>query len=131
MAAAGKQAEEILQNSKKAGGYILIVEGGIPTKKGHGMIAGKEMLDILKEMSEPAVAILAVGSRATFGGVPAAKPNPSQIIGVTEALKKVGSKKAVVNLDLCPVSVEYLVAVVVNYLLPRQTPPELDSFGRP
>ncbi|MDP3260650.1 MAG: hydrogenase small subunit [Thermodesulfovibrionales bacterium] len=130
MAAAGKQAEEILQNSKKAGGYILIVEGGIPTKKGHGMIAGKEMLDILKEMSEPAVAILAVGSCATFGGVPAAKPNPSQIIGVTEALNKVGVKKAVVNLDLCPVNVEYLVAVVVNYLLLGKLP-ELDSFGRP
>ena len=34
MAAAGKQAEEILDKSKKDGGYILIVEGGVPTKKG-------------------------------------------------------------------------------------------------
>ena len=74
------------------------MEGGVPTKKGHGMIAGKEMLDILKEFSGPAVAILAVGSCATFGGVPAAKPNPSQIIGVTEALKKVGVKKPLLTL---------------------------------
>ena len=48
MAAAGKQAEEILDNSKKEGGYILVVEGGITTKKGFGMIAGKEFLDIFK-----------------------------------------------------------------------------------
>src|SRR3990170_4669562 len=87
MAAAGKQAEEILEGSRKKGGYILVVEGGVPTKKGHGMIAGKEMLDILKDFSSPAIAILAVGSCATFGGVPAAKPNPSQIIGVSEALE--------------------------------------------
>ena len=81
MAAAGKQAEEILDTNRNEGGYILIVEGGIPTKKGHGMIGSKEMLDVLKEMAQPAVAVIAIGSCATDGGVPAAKPNPSQIIG--------------------------------------------------
>ncbi|MEW6675567.1 MAG: hydrogenase small subunit [Nitrospirota bacterium] len=130
MAAAGKHAEDILAKSLKDGGYILIVEGGVPTKKGHGTIAGREMLDILKDFSGSAVAIIAVGSCATFGGVPSAKPNPSQIVGVSEALKKVGMNKAVINLDLCPVNVEYLVGVVVNYLLLGKLP-ELDSFGRP
>ena len=129
-AAAGKQAEEILDNSRKEGGYILVIEGGIPTKKGHGMIGGKEMLDVFKEFAPPAVAILAVGSCATFGGVPAAAPNPSQIIGVTQALTKLGINKPVVNLDLCPVNVEFLTAVIVNYLLLGKLP-ELDSFGRP
>ena len=129
-AAAGKQAEEILDNSRKEGGYILVIEGGIPTKKGHGMIGGKEMLDIFKEFAPPAVAILAVGSCATFGGVPAAAPNPSQIIGVTQALNKLGINKPVVNLDLCPVNVEFLTSVVVNFLLLGKLP-ELDSFGRP
>src|SRR5208337_4009420 len=130
MAAAGKQVEEILENSKKEGGYILVIEGGVPTKKGHGMIAGKEMIDILKDHAGPAIAILAVGSCATFGGVPAAAPNPSQIIGVTEALKKVGISKPVVNLDLCPVNVDFLTGVIVNYLLLGKLP-ELDSVGRP
>src|SRR5208337_235639 len=129
-AAAGKQAEEILDTSKKEGGYILVIEGGIPTKKGHGMIGGKEMLDIFKEFAPPAVAILAVGSCATFGGIPAAAPNPSQIIGVSQALTKLGINKPLVNLDLCPVNVEFLTAVIVNYLLLGKLP-ELDSFGRP
>lgn len=130
MAAAGKQAEEVLAKSVKDGGYILIIEGGVPTKKGHGMIAGKEMIDILKESAGPAIAIIAVGSCATFGGVPSASPNPSQIVGVSEALKKSGINKGVINLDLCPVNVEYLVGVVVNYLLLGSLP-ELDAVGRP
>lgn len=130
MAAVGKQTDEILANSRKAGGYILIVEGGIPTKKGHGMIGNQEMLDVFKENAASAVAILAIGSCATYGGVPAAKPNPSQIIGVAEALKKVGISKPLINLDLCPVNPQYLVGVVVNYLLLGKIP-DLDALGRP
>jgi NiFe hydrogenase small subunit HydA len=130
MAAAGKQSEEILAKSRKDGGYILIVEGGIPTKKGHGMIGNKEMLEVFKENAAPAVAILAIGSCATDGGVPAARPNPSQIIGTTEALKRVGLNKPLVNLDLCPVNPQYLVGVVVNFLLLGKLP-ELDKLGRP
>jgi NiFe hydrogenase small subunit HydA len=130
MAAAGKQAEEILANSAKAGGYVLIVEGGIPTKKGHGMIGNKEMLDVLKEMAAPAIAVIAIGSCATDGGVPSAKPNPSQIIGTGEALKRVGLTKPLINMDLCPVNPQYLVGVVVNFLLLGKIP-DLDSQGRP
>jgi NiFe hydrogenase small subunit HydA len=130
MAAAGKQAEEILASSAKKGGYLLIVEGGVPTKKGHGMIGQKEMLDVLKEMAAPAVAVVAIGSCATDGGVPASKPNPSQIIGTGDALKRVGVTKPLINLDLCPVNPQYLIGVVVNYLLLGSIP-ELDSLGRP
>ena len=130
MAAAGKQAEEILASSRKAGGYILIVEGGMPTKKGHGTIGNKEMLDVFKEMAGPAVAIVAVGSCATTGGVPAASPNPSQIIGVAEAMKRLSIAKPLVNLDLCPANPQYLVGVVVNFLLLGKLP-DLDQYGRP
>lgn len=130
MAAAGKQAEEILDKSKKEGGYILIIEGGVPTKKGHGTIGGVEMYDMLKSFAKPAIAVIAAGSCATFGGVPAAKPNPSEIIGVSEALKRAGISKPIINLDMCPMNVEYLIAVVVNYLHLGKLP-ELDKFGRP
>ncbi len=130
MAAAGRQAEEILQKAGQAGGYILVVEGSIPTRKGFGTIGDKEMLDVFKEAARPAAGILAVGSCATSGGVPAAKPNPSQAINTGEALKKLGIVKPLVNLDLCPVNPEYLVGVVVNFLLLGKLP-ELDGVGRP
>ena len=74
MAAAGKQAEEILDKSKRTVSLYSHSGRRCSHKERHGMIAGKEMLDILKEFSAPAVAILAVGSCATFGGVPAANP---------------------------------------------------------
>jgi NiFe hydrogenase small subunit HydA len=130
MAAAGKQTEEILAAARKSGGYLLVIEGGIPTKKGHGMIGNQEMLDVFKEHAIPAVAVIAIGSCATDGGVPAAKPNPSQIIGTGEAMKRLNIKKPLINLDLCPVNPQYLVGVVVNYLLLGKIP-DLDSQGRP
>ena len=125
MAAAGVQAEEILQQALKRGDYILIIEGAIPTKKGYGMIARREMIDIGKEFSARAKVVIAVGSCATWGGVPAGDPNPAGLKGVREALSV-----ECVNLDLCPVNEGILVATIVDYLLTQRIP-ELDSFGRP
>jgi len=130
MAAAGHQVEEVLQQNRKAGGYILIVEGGIPTNRGYGMIGGKEMLDVFKEMAGPAVAVLAIGSCAADGGLPAARPNPAKIIGTGAALEQLGIKKPLINLDRCAQNPDYLVGVIVNYLLLERLP-ELDKLGRP
>lgn len=130
MAAAGHQVEHVLEENRKAGGYILITEGGVPTKKGYGTMGGKEMMDVLKEMAGPAIAVVAVGSCATDGGLPAAKPNPAEIIGTEAALKKLSIKKPVINLDRCAQNPDYLVGVVVNYLFLKKLP-ELDSQGRP
>ena len=125
MAAAGTQAEEILSQALKRGDYFLIIEGGIPTKKGYGMIARREMLDIGKEFAAKAKAVIAVGSCATWGGVPAGAPNPAGLKGVREALGV-----ECINLDLCPVNEGILVATIVDLLLTNRIPP-LDAVGRP
>lgn len=125
MAAAGIQAEEILDQALDRGGYILIIEGAIPTKKGYGMIARKEMIDIGASFAERAKAIIAVGSCATWGGVPAGNPNPAGLKGVREALGV-----QCINLDLCPVNEGILVATLVDFLLTNRVP-ELDTAGRP
>ena len=125
MAAAGTQAEEILSAALKRGNYFLIIEGGIPTKKGYGMIARREMLDIGKEFAAKAKAVIAVGSCATWGGVPAGAPNPAGLKGVREALGV-----ECINLDLCPVNEGILVATIVDLLLTNRIP-QLDAVGRP
>jgi NiFe hydrogenase small subunit HydA len=125
MAAAGTQAEEILSQALKRGDYFLIIEGGIPTKKGYGMIARREMLDIGKEFAAKAKAVIAVGSCATWGGVPAGAPNPAGLKGVREALGV-----ECINLDLCPVNEGILVATIVDLLLTNRIP-QLDAVGRP
>jgi hydrogenase small subunit len=89
------------------------------------MIGGREMLAIAKEVCGNATAVVAIGSCAVDGGVPAARPNPSRILGVGEAL---GMK--VVNLPCCPVNPEWLVGTVV-YVLTMGKLPELDGKGRP
>lgn len=127
MAAAGHQADEVLRNAVAGKDYVCIVEGGIPTVPGHGMISGREMLDIAKEVCGNAAAVLAVGSCAVDGGVPAAKPNPSRILGVDEALNMKGK---VINLPCCPVNPEWLIGTVV-YFLTTGKAPELDAKGRP
>ncbi|HSG04785.1 MAG TPA: hydrogenase small subunit, partial [Nitrospiria bacterium] len=125
MAAAGAQSEEILHERLKAGDYLLVVEGGIPTKKGYGMIARREMMDIGKEFAGKAKAVIAVGSCATDGGVPAGSPNPAAIKGVREV-----TGVNAINLDLCPVNEGVLVATIVDFLLHGKAP-ELDAYGRP
>jgi len=124
-AAAGTQAEEILQGARKRGGYILIIEGAIPTKKGYGMINRRDMIDIARDFTRGAKLTIAVGSCATWGGVPAGKPNPAGLKGVRDALGV-----ECINLDLCPVNEGILVATIVDFLL-RGKMPDLDDFGRP
>ena len=127
MAAAGKQADEVLAKAVAGKDYICVVEGGIPTVPGHGMIGGREMLDIAKEVCGNAVAVIAIGSCAVDGGVPAAAPNPSRILGVDEALNMKGK---VINLPCCPVNPEWVVGTVVYYLATGKAP-DLDGHGRP
>ncbi len=127
MAAAGKQADQNLAAAVAGKDYVCIVEGGIPTVAGHGTIGGREMLDIAKEVCGNAVAVIAIGSCAVDGGVPAAKPNPSGIKGVGEALNMQGK---VINLPCCPVNPEWLIGTVV-YFLTTGKAPALDAKGRP
>ncbi len=127
MAAAGHQADEVLAKAVAGKDYICVVEGGIPTVPGHGMIGGREMLDIAKEVCGNAKAVVAIGSCAVDGGVPAAAPNPSRILGVDAALNRKGK---VINLPCCPVNPEWFIGTVV-YILSTGKVPELDSHGRP
>src|SRR5512143_751302 len=128
MAAAGEQAEEILKSKVAEGGYILVIEGSMPSKPGYGQIARRDMIDIVKEAAPKAAAVVAIGSCATNTGVPGAKPNPSALRSVSEVVGPLGIKN--VNLPGCPADPKMLVAVVMNYLLFGKLP-DLDEMGRP
>lgn len=128
MAAAGEQAEEILKKKVEEGGYILVIEGSMPAKKGFGQIGRRDMIDVVKEAAPKAIAVVAIGSCATNTGVPGAKPNPSDLKSVSEVLGPMGIKN--VNLPGCPADPRMLVAVVLNFLLFKKLP-DLDEMGRP
>ncbi len=129
MAASGHQAEDQLHAAMKkyAGKYICVVEGSIATKYngGYGKIAGRSFLDIAKEVVPQSAAAIAIGSCASWGGIPAAKPNPGGYKGLGDAL---GMK--VINIPGCPPNPINLVGTIVNYLLLGKLP-QLDKQGRP
>ena len=130
MAAAGHQAEAALEKTitDYKGKYICIVEGAIPMKDGgvYGCVGGKSHLDRARQVCGGALATIAVGTCASFGGIPAAVPNPTGAVGVREAVPGA----TVINLPGCPVNADNLTATVVHYLVFGKIP-ALDGHGRP
>ncbi|MHB0966779.1 MAG: hydrogenase small subunit [Bellilinea sp.] len=128
MAAAGKQAEEAKAATIKAGGYILIVEGSISLGDNgvYCCVGGRSSEDLIREAASNAVAVVAVGNCAAFGGIPKAKPNPTQAVGVMDLI----TDKPVLNLPGCPLNPVNLTATVVHYLTFGALP-EMDKLHRP
>ena len=130
MAAAGEAAEAALHQALKSPeGYVCVIEGAIPTKNNgiYGKVAGKTMFKMCSEIAPKAKAVIAIGACATFGGVQAARPNPTGAMGVNQALKKMGVKA--INIAGCPPNPINFVGAVVHYLT-KGVPP-LDSLNRP
>ncbi|MBK6547750.1 MAG: hydrogenase small subunit [Arcobacter sp.] len=132
MACAGNDAEHQLDDAVEhfKGKYLLFVEGSIPTaiNGNYGTIgpSGETFQEHLARLSKDAAAIVAVGTCATFGGVPAASPNPTGAVGVMDLVKG----KPIVNIPACPANPANMVGVVLHYVLTGQVP-ELDSLLRP
>ncbi len=130
MAAAGHQAEKSLRDAitENAGKYVLVVEGSIPRKdRGIYMkLAGRPALEVLEEVGKNAAAVIAIGSCASWGGIPSADPNPTDAVGVDEVLKG----KAIVNIPGCPPNPYNLLGTVLQFAT-AGTLPALDELKRP
>ncbi|MBI5656281.1 MAG: hydrogenase small subunit, partial [Geobacter sp.] len=121
-AASGHQVEAAKEQSIKEnkGKFILVVDGAIPTKDNgiYCKIAGKTALSILQETAPHAAAIIAMGSCASWGGVAAAAPNPTEAKGIPELL----AGKAVVTIPGCPPSPYNLLSTILNFLTYQKLP---------
>jgi len=132
MAAAGHQAEAQLEDAMEhfKDKYLLFVEGAVPMGMNgqFGTIGaeGETMHDHLVRIAKHSAAVVAVGSCATFGGVPAAAPNPTGAVGVMDVIKN----KPLINIPACPANPANMVGVIIHYILTGQVP-ELDSLLRP
>lgn len=114
-------------------GFILVIEGAIPVGAGGAFCevgGGMTMLDALGKFGAGASQIIAVGACASFGGFPAAAPNPTQALSVRGALAQLGISKPVINIPGCPIHPDWLVGTISS-LLVQGTPGPLDSYGRP
>ncbi len=131
MAAAGSHAEAAREavRANQKGKYIVVVEGSIPTgaNGAYNTIGGKSALQIAEEMCKDALAVIAVGTCAAYGGLPAAAPNPTGALSIGDAVSGI---KNLINLPACPVNAENITALI-TYFLTYNKWPALDGLGRP
>ena len=131
-AASGHQAEKQMDEAMEHfyGKYLLFVEGAVPRGMNgqYGTIgaSGETFEDHLHRAAKGAAAVVAVGSCATYGGIPAAAPNPTDAVGVMDVVKG----KPIINIPACPANPSNMVGVILHYVL-TGTIPELDSLLRP
>ncbi len=129
-AASGEAAEEARVNAmaENKGKYVVVVDGAVAAKDGgvYSTIAGVANLDLLRETVKDALAVVAVGTCASFGGLPKAKPNPTGAAPVSEFV----TDKPVINIPGCPPIAEAMAGTVA-YMISFGKLPELDRLGRP
>ena len=131
MAAAGQQAEENLENAMKAykGKYLLAAEGAVPTaNNGIYLTLGSKAetgMSLIKRVANDAAAVICVGTCSSFGGVQAARPNPT-------GAKSVGAviDRPVINVAGCPPNPANITGTLMYYIMFGRLP-ALDMFNRP
>jgi len=131
MALAGDSAVAEVEKAYERGGYILAVEGGVPTNfSGNACLAWSynnedvTFQQAVLDLSSRAAAILCIGTCAAWGGIPATPPNPTGVKGV-----KALTGKTTINIAGCPTHPDWIVWGVVQLLLKKTI--TLDSYGRP
>lgn len=166
MAAAGDEAIAAAKATYDAGGYVLVVEGAVQCATPPGGAAGdychvgkltgaiavgETMLANTRAFASKALAVLAVGTCASFGGIPNGRgsltnakgllyqgtsfdkgalndPVLNNVGGVTnDALKNV----PVINIPGCPPHPDWIVGTIAHILDTNITLPPLTNYRRP
>ena len=136
MAGTGETAVEAINETVKSmkGKYVLVVEGPVPTsEKGEyctfGLGAGTKKLmgntvrndktvqEWMNELVPGAAAVIANGSCASFGGIPAANASVTGTTAISKVVAKIDSKKPVINVGGCPSHPDWFVGTVLEALL--------------
>ncbi|OGO20603.1 MAG: hypothetical protein A2144_02875 [Chloroflexi bacterium RBG_16_50_9] len=141
MAAAGDIAIQAMEDTsrQKRGEYVLVVDGDVSTATGavYGGVGERQgkpvtMLQRVIEMAQDALAVIGLGTCASFGGIPAAPPNPTGCQPVKKVLEDKGIKKPLINIPGCPPHPDWFVGTVASIILnglPKAD--DLDDFLRP
>jgi hydrogenase small subunit len=141
MAAAGELAIQALEDTaeQKKGEYVLVVDGAVSTDTTavYGAVGERNgkpvtMLQRVTELAQDSLAVIALGTCAAFGGIPAAKPNPTSCKSVKDALEAQGISKPLINIPGCPPHPDWFIGTVASVILNGlPSADDLDDFLRP
>jgi hydrogenase small subunit len=123
-------------SSALSGQFILIVDGSVSFDATSDMtilgatstgfdITAQELIDQLASRS---LAVVALGTCASFGGIPAAAPNPG---GHASIARLVPPGKPFVRLPGCPPNPAWIVELLGTVMTQGLSALSLDSLGRP
>ncbi len=123
-------------------GGVLIVEGAIP--KGNFCMVGEKdgrpvtFEEWVEELGRKAVAALAFGTCAAYGGIPSGYPNPTGCRGVKEFFEEKGIETPVINVPGCPPHPDWMLLTIALAVWGLKNPEyleallgNLDEYGRP
>ncbi|HCH44456.1 MAG TPA: hydrogenase, partial [Algoriphagus sp.] len=143
----GDQVQDLLKDilAGKVQMDILVFEGSIiqgPDNTGTmNLFADRPMKDWIKELSEVAGYVVAIGDCATWGGIPAVPPNPSESTGMQFHKKNKGgflgpdyvSKGGlpVINIPGCPAHPDWITQILVAISVGRIGDVLIDDYHRP
>ena len=118
------------------GKFFVAVEGSVPVEAAgrYCTVADHEhkeytMVDMLKAVAPDAAAIIAVGTCAAFGGIPAAKGSTTGAMSVSAFLKENAIATPVVNLGGCPPHPDWIVGTIALALQLIQEKGLADGLG--
>jgi len=141
MAGSGEVAITALEKSAKEhrGKYLLAVDGAIPTGDmasccAMGEEGGKAvtMEERFTDLARNALAVMAVGTCASFGGVAATAPNPSNAQPLDKIMKAKKIDRPLINVPGCPPHPDWIMGTISHIILNGLPGPEdLDTNLRP
>lgn len=138
-----KLLDDLVQGKKSLD--ILVVEGAIPLgPNGSGkyfVFHGRPFKDWIHDLSKVCKVLVAVGTCASFGGIPSAGPTPTEVTG----LQFSGTQKGgflgedytssenfpVINIPGCPAHPDWLMGTLVALQSGKLEKSSLDNYQRP
>ena len=130
-AAQGELVIEIIKENMKNKNYFLVMEGAIPTKIKKACFFGEETFyDFSLKCMKNAAGVIAMGTCASWGGIPASNMNPTGAKSAIEVMEENNIKKLYLRVPGCPVHPDRLLGSVA-YLIAYGKPPKIDKKHRP
>lgn len=127
--ATGAVAMNALHRTIEEGGFFLLFEGAVPDGMPRACVMEEPMANILEKAAQKAKAVIAVGTCAAFGGIPAAENNPTNACSAIDFLKKKNIATPALRIPGCPAHPDWLVGTIAAIL--KFGIPEIDAMGRP
>lgn len=140
MAASGETAMRTLDRVVQAhsGGYVFVVDGAtaIESTGRYCAIGEKDGRPIsgyehVRDFGRNALATIAVGTCASYGGIPAAAPNPTNCTGLAELFRREHIQNPIVCVPGCPPHPDWIIGTIAALLLGGLESLKLDEHRRP